>query len=95
MSTLMAKLFGPNPQVRVASPNVITVPTQDKIWTDNDALSVLFFGPRGATRHVPHSKLWEPPGGQTDSYNCGIYVLLASEMFVGAPSPGHVDKKTL
>ncbi|GMF58634.1 unnamed protein product [Phytophthora fragariaefolia] len=44
MSTLMAKLFGPNPQVRVASPNMITVPTQGKIWTDNDALAALFLG---------------------------------------------------
>ncbi|ETO60643.1 hypothetical protein F444_21185 [Phytophthora nicotianae P1976] len=34
-------------------------------------------------------------GVQTDSYNCGIYVLLAFEMFCGAEPLGYVDKKTL
>ncbi|KAI9980449.1 hypothetical protein PInf_026309 [Phytophthora infestans] len=34
-------------------------------------------------------------GVQTDSYNCGIYVLLAFEMFCGAEPLGYLDKKTL
>ncbi|KAI9995002.1 hypothetical protein PInf_011887 [Phytophthora infestans] len=34
-------------------------------------------------------------GIQTDSYNCGIYVLLASEVFSGATSPGVVDSQKL
>ncbi|KAJ8556614.1 hypothetical protein ON010_g9351 [Phytophthora cinnamomi] len=34
-------------------------------------------------------------GVQTDSYNCGVYVLIAFEMFCGAEPLGHLDKKTL
>ncbi|ETP04967.1 hypothetical protein F441_18341 [Phytophthora nicotianae CJ01A1] len=34
-------------------------------------------------------------GVQTDSYNCGIYVLLAFEIFYGAETLGYLDKKTL
>ncbi|KUG01823.1 hypothetical protein AM587_10004481 [Phytophthora nicotianae] len=34
-------------------------------------------------------------GVQTDSYNCGIYVLLGFEMFCGAEPLGYLDKKTL
>ncbi|KAE9169284.1 hypothetical protein PF004_g28229 [Phytophthora fragariae] len=34
-------------------------------------------------------------GVQTDSYNCGIYVLIAFEIFCGAEPLGHLDKKTL
>ncbi|GMF46049.1 unnamed protein product [Phytophthora fragariaefolia] len=34
-------------------------------------------------------------GVQTDSYNCGVYVLLAFEMFCGSEPLGHIDKKTL
>ncbi|ETN01801.1 hypothetical protein PPTG_16890 [Phytophthora nicotianae INRA-310] len=34
-------------------------------------------------------------GVQTDSYNCGIYVLLAFEMFCGAEPLDLLDKKTL
>ncbi|EGZ30736.1 hypothetical protein PHYSODRAFT_324050 [Phytophthora sojae] len=34
-------------------------------------------------------------GVQTDSYNCGIYVLNAFEIFCGAEPLGHLDKKTL
>ncbi|ETP53737.1 hypothetical protein F442_01382 [Phytophthora nicotianae P10297] len=34
-------------------------------------------------------------GVQVDSYNCGVYVLLAFEIFCGAEPLGHVDKKTL
>ncbi|POM62998.1 hypothetical protein PHPALM_27779 [Phytophthora palmivora] len=32
---------------------------------------------------------------QSDSYNCGVYVLLAFEIFCGSESLGHLDKKTL
>ncbi|ETP05260.1 hypothetical protein F441_18101 [Phytophthora nicotianae CJ01A1] len=34
-------------------------------------------------------------GVQTDSYNCGIYVLLGFEMFCGAEPLGYLDKKAL
>ncbi|GMF56100.1 unnamed protein product [Phytophthora fragariaefolia] len=34
-------------------------------------------------------------GVQTDSYNCGVYVLLAFELFCGSEPLGHLDKKTL
>ncbi|GMG18186.1 unnamed protein product [Phytophthora fragariaefolia] len=34
-------------------------------------------------------------GVQTDSYNCGVYVLLAFEIFCGSEPLGHIDKKTL
>ncbi|GMF26389.1 unnamed protein product [Phytophthora fragariaefolia] len=34
-------------------------------------------------------------GIQTDSYNCGIYVVVACEISVGTASPGYVDKRTL
>lgn len=34
-------------------------------------------------------------GAQVDSYNCGIYVLLAFEMFCGAEPLGYIGKKTL
>ncbi|KAE9038384.1 hypothetical protein PR001_g4367 [Phytophthora rubi] len=34
-------------------------------------------------------------GVRTDSYSCGIYVLVTFEVFSGAVSPGIVDKKTL
>ncbi|KAI9985424.1 hypothetical protein PInf_004782 [Phytophthora infestans] len=34
-------------------------------------------------------------GVQTDSYNCGIYILATFEIFSGADSPGFVDKKNL
>ncbi|KAF1783777.1 hypothetical protein GQ600_12557 [Phytophthora cactorum] len=35
------------------------------------------------------------PTVQTDSYNCGVYVLLAFKVFCGAEPLGHLDKKTL
>ncbi|POM67919.1 Hypothetical protein PHPALM_15984, partial [Phytophthora palmivora] len=34
-------------------------------------------------------------GIQSDSYNCGVYVLLAFEIFCGSEPLGHLDKKTL
>ncbi|KAE9296880.1 hypothetical protein PR003_g23647, partial [Phytophthora rubi] len=34
-------------------------------------------------------------GIQSDRYNCGVYVLLAFEMFCGSEPLGHLDKKTL
>ncbi|KAE9137962.1 hypothetical protein PF005_g12213 [Phytophthora fragariae] len=34
-------------------------------------------------------------GIQVDNYNCGVYVLLAFEIFCGAEPLSHVDKKTL
>ncbi|KAG1688159.1 hypothetical protein DVH05_003941 [Phytophthora capsici] len=34
-------------------------------------------------------------GIQNDSYNCGVYVLLAFEVFCGSEPLGHLDKKTL
>ncbi|KAL4105412.1 hypothetical protein PRIC1_003477 [Phytophthora ramorum] len=34
-------------------------------------------------------------GVQSDSYNCGMYVLLSFEMFCGSEPIGHLDKKTL
>ncbi|KAI9998186.1 hypothetical protein PInf_002521 [Phytophthora infestans] len=34
-------------------------------------------------------------GVQTDSYNCGIYILTTFEIFSGADSPGFVDKTNL
>ncbi|KAE8962565.1 hypothetical protein PR001_g29489 [Phytophthora rubi] len=34
-------------------------------------------------------------GCQVDSYNCGVYVLLAFELFCGAEPLGYLSKKTL
>ncbi|KAG2940958.1 hypothetical protein PC117_g10382 [Phytophthora cactorum] len=34
-------------------------------------------------------------GVQVNSYNCGVYVLLASKVFCGAEPLGRLDKKTL
>ncbi|ETO77469.1 hypothetical protein F444_07341 [Phytophthora nicotianae P1976] len=47
-------------------------------------------------RPRPRMQTFEPGlEVQVDSYNCGIYVLLAFEMFCGAEPLGHLDKKTL
>ncbi|KAG6616185.1 uncharacterized protein IUM83_03827 [Phytophthora cinnamomi] len=49
-------------------------------------------GVRPSARLVTH----DPGlGVQSDSYNCGVYVLLAFEMFCGSEPLGHLDKKTL
>ncbi|KAG3077192.1 hypothetical protein PC121_g7490 [Phytophthora cactorum] len=51
--------------------------------------------PEGA-RPSPRVQTYESGlGAQVDSYNCGVYVLLAFEMFCGAESLGHLDKKSL
>ncbi|ETL94914.1 hypothetical protein L917_07211 [Phytophthora nicotianae] len=150
MTTVMTKLFSANPILNVASPHTISVPVNDKIWTDNQALATLIFGAPTGKFLIPvncnqnhwcsimvgigeKKKLYyyDPMGSsykngvrsaaqvvkqlitdqlldgcraqsygshlgiQTDSYNCGIYVLLAFELFAGAPSPGILGKKTL
>ncbi|OWY99178.1 hypothetical protein PHMEG_00029871 [Phytophthora megakarya] len=150
MTNVMTKLFGSNPKVRVASPNMISVPINGKVWTDNQALAALYFGASDekfmipvncngnhwcsimielgekkriyfydpmessyktgvrsaaqvAKQLVPEQQLdgcraqsyGSHLGVQTDSYNCGIYVLIAFELFAGAASPGLVDKRTL
>ncbi|ETI48410.1 hypothetical protein L914_07269 [Phytophthora nicotianae] len=150
MTTVMTKLFSANPILNVASPHMISVPVNGKIWTDNQALVTLFFGAPTGKFLIPvncnqnhwcsimvgigeKKKLYyyDPMGSsykngvrlaaqvvkqlitdqlldgcraqsygshlgiQTDSYNCGIYVLLAFELFAGAPSPGILGKKTL
>lgn len=149
MSTLLTKLFGPNPMIRVASPGSIRVPVNGEIWTDDDALPALFFGAsteqvlvsvncnlnhwcvimidlekrriyfydpmestykvgvRSAAEHIKNllrvqgfegcrvQSYGSHLGVQTDNYNCGIYVLVACEVFAGAQSPGLIDKKTL
>ncbi|ETP44257.1 hypothetical protein F442_09138 [Phytophthora nicotianae P10297] len=49
-------------------------------------------GVRPSARLVTH----DPGlGVQSDSYNCGVYVLLAFEIFCGSEPLGHLDKKTL
>ncbi|ETN10429.1 hypothetical protein PPTG_22740 [Phytophthora nicotianae INRA-310] len=150
MTTVMTKLFSANPILNVASPHMISVPVNGKIWTDNQALVTLFFGAPTGKFLIPvncnqnhwcsimvgigeKKKLYyyDPMGSsykngvrlaaqvvkqlitdqlldgcraqsygshlgiQTDSYTCGIYVLLAFELFAGAPSPGILGKKTL
>ncbi|KAG2786496.1 hypothetical protein PC129_g5084 [Phytophthora cactorum] len=51
--------------------------------------------PEGA-RPSPRVQTYESGlGVQVDSYNCGVYVLLAFEMFCGAEPLGHLDKKSL
>ncbi|ETM36636.1 hypothetical protein L914_16720 [Phytophthora nicotianae] len=47
-------------------------------------------------RPRPRVQTYEPGlEVQVDSYNCGIYVLLAFEISCGAQPLGHLDKKTL
>lgn len=50
----------------------------------------------GRDKHRIRIQTYEPQLGiQTDSYNCGIYVLLAFEVFAGADTPGCLDKKSI
>ncbi|KAG6587334.1 uncharacterized protein IUM83_02995 [Phytophthora cinnamomi] len=55
-------------------------------------ITMLPDGVRPSARLVTH----DPGlGVQSDSYNCGVCVLLAFEMFCGPEPLGHLDKKTL
>ncbi|KAG6612332.1 uncharacterized protein IUM83_10629 [Phytophthora cinnamomi] len=55
-------------------------------------ITMLPDGVRPSARLVTH----DPGlGVHSDSYNCGVYVLLAFEMFCGSEPLGHLDKKTL
>ncbi|GMF18831.1 unnamed protein product [Phytophthora fragariaefolia] len=147
--TLLNKLFGADPSIIVASPNIVSVSVSEEVTTDAEGLEAIFFGTSSERVIIPvngngnhrssimidlgakHIYFYDPMkskyklgvravahhiavrisgwrqhqyrflgytpdlGIQTDSYNCGIYVVVACEIFAGTASPGYVDKRTL
>ncbi|KAI9998045.1 hypothetical protein PInf_002379 [Phytophthora infestans] len=107
MQMILHKLFGADPSVLVIDPSNMVDLEKGRVHVYDSMASSYMIGVRAVAQQMimmlpggvrPSARLVTHDhklGVQYDSYNCGVYVLLAFEMFSGSEPLGHLDKKTL